>query len=201
MKLSKLITVGAIASLSLSVVGTTATSATALTLEATGTVSDGRHDGTSIYPSNHAFWLPGVAGGSDFRFLGGDGDYKRYSDGDDTYFNFTGTVASSGDSNKQWDVDLWFKDSIFVEDGNSNTGKDKLELKSGNYVSNGGTIDPTSWEHWDIIGFEDSCTGQFCSSITGAGSFDGLNLSLTQRPGNGTYTFQSGEGANGKNLN
>ena len=206
MKLSRLITAGAIASLSLSTLGIAADSANALTLESTGKVFDAVHDGNSKYPSDHAFWLPGLAGGSDFVFRDGEhGSYEIYSDGTDSYFNFTGTVVSEKDSNKVWNFDLWFKDSQFVDDGNSNTGKDKLELKHGLYdtskPSGNGTINPTEWKHWDIVGFEENCSGAYCSSITGAGSFNDLTLSLTQRPGNGTYTFQSGMGANGKNLN
>lgn len=193
MTLSKLITAGAIAALSISAVGITATSANALTLESTGLAKDAVGNG-----ANHAFWLPGLAGGSDFIFEGGSGTYNSYTNG---YFNLTGTVVSETDSSKKWDVDLWFKDSEFVSDGNYYTGLDKKELASSYYVENGGTIDSTTWEHLDITGFEDGCSGNYCSSITGDGSFAGLNLSLTQRPGNGTYTFQVGEGANGKNTN
>ena len=204
MKLLKLTTIGAIASLSLSTLGFASTSASALTLEATGTVSDAVHDGNSIYPSSHAFWFPELGGagqGKDFVFQGGAGTYNEYSDGNNSYFNILGSVVSKSDATKQWDVDIWFKDSVYASDNRTDTGKDKLELKSGNYVDNGGTIDPETWRHWDIIGFGDGCTGNLCSSITGDGAFEGLDISLTQRPGNGEYTFQSGEGANGKNLN
>lgn len=193
----------AIASLSLSALGVTADSAHGLTLESTGKAFDAVHDGNSLYPSDHAFWLPGLAGGSDFIFKNSNkgGSYDVYSDGSDRYLNFTGKVVSENNTDQQWNFDIWFKDSVFASDGKSNTGKDKLELTSDNYVDNGGTIDPTTWQHWDLIGFDDGCSGPYCSKIVGKKDFKNLNLSLTQRPGNGTYTFQSGVGANGKNLN
>ncbi|MEM9771909.1 MAG: PEP-CTERM sorting domain-containing protein [Cyanobacteria bacterium P01_D01_bin.73] len=196
MKLSRFITAGAIASLSASVIGIAANPANALTLESTGLVKDAHSDSYHNANHNHAFWLPGLAGGSDFIFEGGSGTYNSYTNG---YFNFTGTVVSEHDANKKWDVDIWFQDSQF--NGVAGKAKDKLELSSSAYEWNGGPVDPTTWQHLDLMGFEDGCTGNYCSSITGAGSFDGLDLSLTQRPGDGTYTFQKGIGANGKNVN
>ena len=198
MHFSKLLTAGAIATLSLSTVAVTANTANALTLKAAGTVSDGRYDDSAQHRHNHAFTFGGMTGNS-FIFTEAGGAYEVYQDGSDRYFNMTGTLKSRHDSSKKWEVDLWFKDSVYVNDGNAGTAKDKLELKDSAYVENGGNINPNTWKHWDIIGFEENCSGSFCSSIEGAGSFDGLGVSLTQRPGNGEYTFQSGQGANGKN--
>ena len=128
----------------------------------------------------HAFWFPGMAGGKKFVFEGDSGIFE-YDDLAHTA-SLTGTIVSTKDANKKWDVDLSF--------GLSSYSTPKKELKLEAYSNNGGPVDTSTWKYFDLLD----------STITGLGEFTGLNVELSQRPVSGPYAFQLGDGANGKNV-
>lgn len=162
--------------------------ATMTTYEATSAVSDSLHSGNH----NHSVWLPffeSVAGtplngnseGSDFDFSPA-GTFVDNGDGTAT---LEGRIVSQVDSDYAFDVMFDFGVSA------GPAGAPKKELKSSAYSENGGPIDTSTWEYFSL----ESAT------LTGAGSFSGVELLLAQYPVDGKYPAQVGFGANNKNGN
>lgn len=161
----------------------------------------------------HAFWMPDSRYGShipngrssDFLFMNDSG--RLHVSDDMTSARMTGTIQSVGDASSIWEVDINFilgmnydtyKDDHVDPNGDTHDGRAKKELRSSQYVSNGGTVDTSAWKYFYMD--EDNAT------LTGAdgSSYDDVVLDMYQRPNGrdyGKYVFQLGEGANGKNLN
>ncbi|MBT8419112.1 MAG: VPLPA-CTERM sorting domain-containing protein [Silicimonas sp.] len=109
----------------------------------------------------------------------------------DGLFTDSGSTASlSGTVSQNGGADGFFVDLSF----NSFTTPDpKLELTSNAYASNGGPVDPSTWSFWDLI-------EGGVSSIIGFGAFSGWDFDVISKPVSEIYAFQSGDGANGKNV-
>ena len=98
--------------------------------------------------------------------------------------SLTGTVSRNGGLDG-FDVSLFF--NAF------STPDPKLELNDDAYVSNGGPVDPSTWSFWDLI-------EGGVSTIIGFGAYDGWDFNVISKPISEIYAFQSGYGANGKNI-
>jgi len=142
---------------------------------ATFTASTAYNDAFGPHPDGHSLTLHGLK--LDFESDG------RFEDNGATA-SLTGTVSTNGGADG-YVVDLSF---------NSFTGPSpKLELIDSAYASNGGPVDPSTWTFWDLI-------EGGVSTIMGFGAFDGLDFGVISRPIDSSYAFQSGFGANGKNI-
>ncbi len=135
-------------------------------------------------------------------------DYGRYGDGHSLTLNgqkyqfeedgkfvdhgetatLTGTLKNgAGDG---FTVSMLF--NLFVE---PNIPSPKLELKSEAYAPEG-PVDPATWKFWDVV------EGGVSQLIGLAGSAnEGLDFNILSKPLDESYAFQSGIGANGKNIN
>lgn len=143
--------------------------------------------------ADHSGWMPffeNMAGtplderrnGSDFDFLP-NGTLTVRSD--DTA-RLTGMLISQVDPTYKFMVSV-----DFMRRAGPGSGGPKQELPNSSYAANGGPIDPSTWNYFDLTG----------GSLTGMGSFAGLDLNLEERPRNSVFPMQMGEGANGKNHN
>ena len=136
----------------------------------------------------HALHLPGLPGGSNFRF---NDDGLLSVSADQTTATLTGTVTSTTDANSIWQVLMTFVNGRdhgdFYQAG---VHEPKLELKGSAYGA--GPVDPTSWWFYQLDAGN--------STLTGIGAYSDTLL-LTTRPTNEKYVFQVGVGANGKNVN
>ena len=141
--------------------------------------------------NDHSAWIPifeyldgtpldGNGNSSDFDFVP-TGKFKKYDNG---YAFLTGEIVSQVSPDYRAKVKLKFR----LRDGPGYGGA-KKQLKSSAYVENGGPIDPNDWLYYDLKG----------GSFTGLGELDGLNLKFSQRPADGKFPTQIGQGANGKN--
>lgn len=70
----------------------------------------------------------------------------------------------------------------------------KKELKDAAYSENGGPVDTSTWKFWDLV-------EGGVSTLLGTGSNAGFAYNVISKPTNEKYGFQSGIGANGKNVN
>lgn len=100
--------------------------------------------------------------------------------------SLSGHLVSQFDDQFRAKVDLTFR----LRDDAGAYGA-KKELKKKAYTHHGGPIDTNLFRFFDLEG----------GTFTGKSALDGLNLSFSQRPSNGLYPLQIGEGANGKNGN
>jgi hypothetical protein len=98
--------------------------------------------------------------------------------------SLTGTVSTNGGTDG-FLVDLWFNQF--------STSDPKLELDSTAYAANGGPVDPSTWSFWDLI-------EGGVSTIIGFGAYSGWDFDVISKPVSEIYAFQSGDGANGKNI-
>ncbi|NET49067.1 MAG: PEP-CTERM sorting domain-containing protein [Merismopedia sp. SIO2A8] len=136
--------------------------------------------------NSHAFALPDLGAG---RFVFQDnGVLEEYDDGT---ARLTGTVVSNQDSNKFWEVDVWF-------DAASNKVKAKKELKDGAYDSvseGGGGLDEDNLGWW-YYGVDESR-----SFLTGGGYYEDIVLNIKDGKGyDRGAEVQLGYGASGKNV-
>lgn len=174
----------------------------------------------------HAFWLPTLnsdLGGltTDRWVFSGTGVTDEYSDdvAGTTVLNMRGTLRPNNDNtgNYQLSANLWF-----VKDADqSHAGK--KELNGSAYVpAPGAPVDPNGpgtqkWVYYNLVesinglgkcgivaGGEVDCTtvaGAQDSRLTATGSvLTGFALDLLQRPDDGRYPLQVGDGANNKNI-
>ena len=164
--------------------------ASVVNFDVSSAVSDPALSGSN---NDHAIWLPffrdlagtGLTGNpnsSDFDFVW-NGNFDVSSNGTAT---LTGRIASQVDPSYGFDIVF----NLSRLDG-PGSGGPKLELRDSAYASNGGPIDPTSWEFYSLTG----------GSFTGTENFTGLNFTVAERPSDTVYPFQFGAGANGKNGN
>ncbi len=172
-----------------------------------------RDSSVANYSGGHAFWLPdngshtNIPNGNSSNFVFKNDSGRLNVSDDMTSARLTGTLQSVGKASSMWDVDIMFilgmDSATYSNDhidpnGNTHDGKVKRELKSSQYVDNGGTIDPETWRYFYMDESNATLTGS-----AGSG-YEGTTLDLYQRPNGrdyGKYVFQMGEGANGKNLN
>ena len=183
---------------------------------------------TDQYGGNggHAFWLPDNPGEDDHNHHGdrGGSSHSIPNGGSPTFLfvddsgvlefsmdltsaTMTGQIASVGNPNSVWDVEIHFilgmNNAEFTNPaghtnplGGTSFGLQKRELSGAAYTENGGPVDPSTWRYYYI--------DESNSTLTGVGGLiDGAVLNLTQRPSGadyGKYAFQVGEGANGKNV-
>lgn len=105
-------------------------------------------------------------------------------------------AALSLDAQRIFDVDVKFKYRGDGDDGNDaisdGSGGPKQELSGSAYVGGGGPIDPNTWSFFEL-------TSGTLTGATGS-AYEGLTLTLFAVPTEGSSPFQSGDGANGKNL-
>lgn len=153
------------------------------------------------HSANHAIWLPGqvattIGGGSDWVFTPLNGDYT-ITNGASKTMHLEGNIASTSQPGNFFFVSMDFRHysefptSIF----HGGAPSAKLELAGSAYSSNGGPVDPSTWDFYVMLG---------TSYMTGlSGDVAGLHLNLTQREMNGKLgpVTQIGFGASGKNTN
>lgn len=109
----------------------------------------------------------------------------------DGLFTDNGSTATlSGTVSNNGGTDGFFVDLSF---NSFTTPSPKLELDSNAYVSNGGPVDPSTWSFWDLI-------EGGVSTIIGFGAYAGWDFDVISKPISEIYAFQSGDGANGKNI-
>lgn len=111
----------------------------------------------------------------------------------DGYFTVDGSTASltgtvSDGSGNGFIVDLSF--NLFPSGSEPDA---KLELLDSAYSWNGGPVDPSTWSFWDLI-------EGGVSTILGFGDYAGWDFDVISKPISELYSFQSGYGANGKNV-
>ena len=115
----------------------------------------------------------------EYKWDGGTGMLHEYADGT---ANLTGCVYSVEDANRKWTIDAWFK--------NRRTYDEWIAL--GRFIkANPANVSNT--DQWRIYEMDDTR-----STITGkAGTeYDGIVLTLTQRPEGFQFGFQVGHGGN-----
>jgi hypothetical protein len=154
----------------------TSTAATASTVYKATTAYK---DSYGIYGDGHSLTLNG-----DKYSFGADG---RFVD-DGATATLTGNVFNS--SGGGYYVDLSFN---LIPPGTVPAPSPKKELKSSAYSENGGPVDVSTWSFWSLI-------EGGVSTLTGTNLNAGLNYDVISKPINGPYYFQSGFGANGKNV-
>lgn len=148
--------------------------ASAASAASTYSASTAYNDAYGIHPDGHSLTLDGTL----FDFLS-DGAFTI----DGTTATLTGTLSDGAGNG--FIVDMSF--NLF-------TGPEaKLELDDSAYVDNGGPVDPSTWSFWDLI-------EGGVSTILGYGGYLGLDYDVISKPINEMMAFQSGYGANGKNI-
>ena len=124
-----------------------------------------------------AFWFPGIV--TDLVFTPNPGGFVANGDGT---ARLTGTLRSVSDPTKSFTVDVSFSGLTNV----TPSGSPKKELQSSAYSENGGPINTATWSYYTA----------YTGTLTGTGSYAGAVITIT-RTG---PAFQSGVGADGKNL-
>lgn len=131
------------------------------------------------YGGGHSLVLAGVS-----YFFDTSG---RFTDNGSTA-SLTGTVLN-GDGTAGYNVNLNF--NLFT----STPPVPKLELKDSAYSANGGPVDPSTWKLWDMVE-----SGTMKSTFEGILGNSGLDFDVISKPVSEMFAFQSGIGANGKNI-
>lgn len=131
--------------------------------------------------STHALWFPGI--GTDFVF----DPRGRFVEREDGTAQILGLIYRESAPNERFALNFNLGGRIDPGDANHPpSGSPKLELPSGAYTSNGGTIDPSTWRYY----------GTLSGQLTGLGDFAGAVIQVDRHG----PAFQMGPGANGKNL-
>lgn len=130
----------------------------------------------------HVLTIPTI--GNDFIFTTA-GEFVEEHDGT---ARIVGVLTRASDPNASLLADVTF--STLILPGNPAyppAGSPKKELSSGNYVMNGGPIDPSTWRYYETTG----------GTLIGMGKLQGMALEVTRKG----PAFQVGRGASGKNTN
>jgi hypothetical protein len=153
-----------------------ATSASAATYQATSAYNDSY----GIHGDGHSLTL----NGQNFDFEG------------DGLFTISGTTATlTGTVSQNGGVDGYIVDMSFNLFAPGSEPDPKLELDPSAYDPLG-PVDPSTWSFWDLI-------EGGVSTILGFGAYDDWDFNVISKPTDDMpmkFAFQSGFGANGKNI-
>ena len=159
-----------------------------------------RDSKVSKYSGGHAFWSPNGKA----TFVDESGMFQTFDDGT---ARLTGTIEFNiHGQHLRFDADVNFTTAMTYDqylapqghldpDDITRHGQIKKELKKSAYVNGGGSVDPESFTFYYL--------DESDSTLTGLGTLQGYDLTLTQRPAGDDYgkmIFMFGEGANGKNT-
>lgn len=160
---------------SLATLATIASLSASAVSAATYTASTAYNDSYGIHGDGHSLTMNGI--NLDFE---ADGMFSVSG----STATLTGTASTNGGS------DGFFVDLSFNQ---FSTPDPKLELHDSAYAVNGGPVDPSTWSFWDLI-------EGGVSTLIGFGSYAGWDFDVISKPISELYSFQSGDGANGKNV-
>ncbi len=142
-------------------------------------------DGTNTW----SMWLPQLSDAgyvpSEYWVFDAAGSSLEFYDGG--FAHLTGTIENVDDPSYGFILDMWFKDGRNWTDWSANGGgfNDQLGVAS----ANGWFQD---WDYYILM--------EVVSQLRGINALAGNNLLLSHKPGDFSLGFQSGLGANNKNL-
>lgn len=135
----------------------------------------------------HAFWLPNLIRGG--QFFWEDNTVPVLIEYDNGTANLLGSIYAKNDSNKKFDVDVWFT----TPQPNVRPKKELNGSAYSNPVNPNRPVNTNDWWFYEVDSNRSTLTGV-------AGTFyDGDTLNLAEY--SSTYSAQLGIGANGKNTN
>ncbi len=142
-------------------------------------------DGTNTW----SMWLPQLAGAgyapSEYWVFDANGSKLEFYDGG--FAHLTGTIQNVDDASYGFVLDMWFKDGKNYDDWSDD---------GGSFIDHIGVATANGWyQDWDYY-----ILMEVVSQLRGINALDGNNLLLSHKPGDYTYGFQNGLGANNKNL-